>query len=145
MDCANIQRHFSEYLDGVLDAQTRALIEKHFSACKECQKELESMKALVHDLGDLESVKAPDDFLEQLHERMDARFDFRDYIKRLSNIFRMRIPLQIATATAMAVLIFAIVYTPRMEKEQPLTPVDKVEVALEEQEDKSITASAPME
>ena len=145
MDCANIQRHLSEYMDGVLDAQTQDRVEKHLSSCKECREELESLKALIHDLENLPRVKAPDDFLEQLHERMNARFNFRDYIKGLSRIFQMRIPLQIAAATAMAVLIFAIVYSPRIGERVPNMPVNQVHEALEKQEKETMTASAPME
>lgn len=145
MDCANIQRHLSEYMDGVLDAQTQDRVEKHLSSCKECREELELLKALIHDLENLPRVKAPDDFLEQLHERMNARFNFRDYIKGLSRIFQMRIPLQIAAATAMAVLIFAIVYSPRPGERVSNMPVNQVHEALEKQEKETMTASAPAE
>ena len=57
----------------------------------------------------------------------------------------MRIPLQIAAATAMAVLIFAIVYSPRIGERVPNMPVNQVHEALEKQEKETMTASAPME
>lgn len=145
MDCADIQRHLSEYMDGVLDAQTEDSMGKHLSSCEACQKELESLKVLVQELETLPKVKAPDDFLEQLHDRMTSRFVFWDYIKGLSRVFKMRIPLQIATATAMAVLIFAIIYSPRIRERIPNIQVNKVHETLKEQEKASMTASAPME
>ena len=73
------------------------------------------MKSLVHDLQNLEAVKAPDDFLSQLHERMDRRFDFSAFISVLFRPFRIKIPLQLATAAVMALLIFTIVHTPQIE------------------------------
>ncbi|MBN1848701.1 MAG: zf-HC2 domain-containing protein [Deltaproteobacteria bacterium] len=145
MDCVNIQRLLSEYIDGVLDAQTRDKVEKHLSTCERCGEEIESLKALIRDLETLPRVKAPDDFLEQLHERMHARFDFWAYIKGFSRFFQMRIPLQIAAATAMAVLIFAIVYSPHIGDRITDMQVDKVQEVLEEQEKETMTASAPME
>ncbi len=145
MECRKVQRHLSAFMDGVLDAQTSTFIKKHLSACRECQKELESLKTLVRDLGNLETVRAPDDFLEQLHKRMDAGSDFRRWIRILFVPFRVKVPLELATAVAMAVVIFAIVYRPQMENQIPHTPVGKIHKILEEKKTDTMTASAPIE
>jgi len=82
MKCAGIKQLLSEYIDGVLDAQTRTGIKEHIATCAGCQKEMEELKVLVEDLGSLKHAKAPDDFLDRLHERIEPRSGFGKIIKR---------------------------------------------------------------
>ncbi len=110
MECAEIKDLLSEYIDGTLDAQTKALIDEHLLDCLKCKEELASSKALIRELGSLESFKAPDDFLEKLHERLEPRVSFRKIMRILFVPGRVKIPLEFATATVMAVLIFSILY-----------------------------------
>ena len=116
MECAKIKDLLSEYIDGTLDAQTKALIDEHLLACPECNEELASLKTLIRELGSVESFKAPDDFLEKLHERLESRVSFRKIMRILFVPGRIKIPLGFATATAMAVLIFSILYIQKPEK-----------------------------
>ena len=110
MECAKIKDVLSEYIDGTLDAQTEALIDEHLLTCPQCTEELASLKTLIRELGSVESFKAPDDFLEKIHERLKPRVSFRKIMHILFVPGRIKIPLEFATATAMAVLIFSILY-----------------------------------
>ena len=83
MECAKIKDLLSEYIDGTLDAQTKALIDEHLLACPKCNEELASLKTLIRELGSVESFKAPDDFLEELHERLEPRVSFRKIMRIL--------------------------------------------------------------
>ncbi len=117
MECAEIRPSLAEYLDNALDAQTRGLVEKHVLTCRACRETLESLQSVVQELGDLRPVKPPEDFIEQLHDRMAKRFSLKELTMRLFVPFRMKIPLQFATAAAMAVLIFFIIHTPESGKQ----------------------------
>lgn len=116
MECAKIKDLLSEYIDGTLDAQTKALVDEHLLVCPECNEELASLETLISELGSVESIKAPDDFLEKLHERLEPRVSFRKIMRILFVPGRIKIPLEFATATAMAVLIFSILYIQQPEK-----------------------------
>ena len=116
MECARIKDLLSEHIDGALDAQTKTLIDEHLLICPECNEELASLKTLIRELGSVESFKAPDDFLEKLHERLEPRVSFRKIMRILFVPGRLKIPLQFATATAMAVLIFSVLYIQQPEK-----------------------------
>ncbi len=109
MKCAGIKQLLSEYVDGVLDADTKAQIEEHISSCADCQQELQELKALVEDLGSLKYAKAPDDFLDRLHERIEPRFSLGKIMKTLFVPMRIKIPIQLVTVTATAVLVFSII------------------------------------
>jgi len=133
MECAEIKDLLSEYIDGTLDVQTKALIDEHLLACPKCNEELASLKALIRELGSVESFKAPDDFLEKLHERLEPRFSFRKIIRILFVPGRIKIPLEFATATAMAVLIFSILYIQQPEKMIPDVPESATHVKVTEE------------
>lgn len=122
MECVKIRGYFSEYLDGTLDEQTANLVEVHVETCGGCKKELGSLQSLVQELGNLEQVEAPKEFLEQVHARMAKRFDIRSLTRTLLIPFRINLPYRFAAAAAMAVLIFFIIHTPEIEKEMTGIP-----------------------
>ena len=117
MECIEIRSHLSAYVDGFLDPQTKNLVEEHVSTCKACRQTLESLQSLVQELSDLKQVKAPDDFLEQVHFCMTKRFDFHAWMKKMFVPLRLKIQYTFATAAAMAVLMFFIIHMPQMKKE----------------------------
>ena len=133
MECAKIKDLLSECIDGTLDAQTKALIDEHLLTCTECNEELALLKTLIRELGSVESFKAPDDFLEKLHERLEPRFSFRKIMRILFVPGRIKIPLEFATATAMAVLIFSILYIQQPEKMIPDVPESATPVKVTEE------------
>ena len=133
MECGEIKELLSEYVDDVLDAETKAVMDKHISTCKDCQEELASLKALVSDLGSLESVEPPRDFLDQLHERMEKRSRFSEILRALFVPMRVKIPLEFAGAATVAVLVFSFLYTQKDQLKLPEAPVSlKNEMATQE-------------
>jgi hypothetical protein len=123
MNCEEIKGLLSEYVDGVLDPKTKALVEEHLSTCKGCQDELASLKALVNELGSLEPIAPPGDFLDQLHERMEQRSPFSKILRTLFVPMRLKIPLEFAGAAAMAVLVFSLLQVQQDRYKAPQVPV----------------------
>jgi len=107
-DCSEIKTLLSEYLDDALDDKAKALADEHLRTCPACREELDSLKALVKDIGSLESVKAPADFLTQVHKRMERHSRLSRIQEWLFYPLRVKIPLQLAGAAVMAFLIFSI-------------------------------------
>jgi len=124
MNCEQVKELLSEYVDGVLDPKTKARVDEHLSACKCCQDELASLKALVNELGSLESVAPPGDFLDQLHERMKQRSCFSRILRTLFVPMRLKIPLEFAGAAAMAILVFTLFYIQQDHYKGTQAPVD---------------------
>ena len=110
MNCGEIKELLSEYVDEVLDVKTKALVDDHLSTCKDCQQEFASLKTLVNELGSLESVAPPKDFLNQLHERMEQRSWFSKILRTLFVPMRVKIPLEFAGAAVMAILVFSLLH-----------------------------------
>jgi hypothetical protein len=89
----------------------------------------------------VESLKAPDDFLEKLHERLEPRFSFRKIMRILFVPGRIKIPLEFATATVMAVLIFSILYI--QEPEKMISDLPESSTHVEMAEETSMDAVSP--
>ncbi|MCJ7714498.1 zf-HC2 domain-containing protein [Candidatus Bathyarchaeota archaeon] len=119
MKCSKTKLILSEYIDETLDANIRSLVEKHLLGCEKCKADYASLKNLISELGELPRVKAPDDFLKNLHSRMEPRFGLKKIVQTLFIPFKIKIPLELLTATAAAVLIIFFINIQQHEK--PLT------------------------
>ncbi len=108
MNCVKVREYLSEYIDESLEATTKALVEEHLSTCEDCQKEVASLRMLIDDLGSMETVSPPKDFLDQLHKRIERRSWFSKTLDILSTPTRVKLPMKLAGALVMAVLVFTI-------------------------------------
>lgn len=107
-DCSRIRTLLSDYMDGALDPKEKELAEEHLRTCSACREELDALKALAKGLGSLESVNAPADFLDQLHHRMERPPKLSRIREWLFYPLQVKIPLQLAGAAVLALLIFSI-------------------------------------
>jgi hypothetical protein len=105
MHCAAILERLSEYIDGTLDVQTRTVVEKHIAVCENCKQELASLRAIVDELGALDQVKPPADFLDKIHERLETRSGFSKIFRKLFVPFHIKIPLELAAAATVTILV----------------------------------------
>jgi hypothetical protein len=105
MDCAAILDLLSEYIDGTLDVQTRTAVEKHIAVCENCKQELAALRAMVDELGALDPVKPPEDFLEKIHERLETRSGLNKIFRKLFVPFHIKIPLELAAAATVTILV----------------------------------------
>lgn len=113
MECSEIRRLLSEYIDNALDPGLTKGVRDHLSRCKGCSNELASLKAVADSLDSLEPVKAPKDFLEGVHARIEQRSWFRRAINLLFVPAGLKIPLECAGVLATAVLVILLIRGPR--------------------------------
>ena len=153
MECAEIEKFLSEYIDGILDRETRDLVEEHLRTCKACREELASLRAVVKELGSLESVEAPADFLDKVHEHIEQPSRFAKILRALFVPTRIKIPFQLATAAATAVLVFSLFNLMQPAKQMvdvpsdsgPMRTADKTRVdSVEPAPEKEIYESKPV-
>lgn len=108
MECEEIKKLLSEYIDDTLDMQMKMLIEEHLATCKACSEELVSLKAYIKELSSLKEVEAPEDFLEKVHERVEQRFKFEKIMRKLFFPIRIKVPLKLVAVVATVLLAIAI-------------------------------------
>ena len=123
MKCDEFKELLSEYVDDVLDPETKGLVDEHLSSCKDCQQELASLKGLISELGSMESVEPPKDFLDQLHERMEKHSRFSNILRALFVPMGVKIPLEFAGAAIVAILVFSILHFQQDQYKMAEAPV----------------------
>lgn len=109
MDCRDIQKMLSAYLDGLLSADDKETVDRHLSSCVNCREsfeELEKARALLRDLKTLEpppwlGIK----IMAQVREEAARK---ESLLTRLFSAFPSRAPLQALGVVVLAVLAFQV-------------------------------------
>lgn len=70
MECADIRRHLSEYIDGECPEDIRGSVASHLESCPACREEYEQLRALSHRVRDLPRQELPFDFTAVMAERI---------------------------------------------------------------------------
>lgn len=142
-DCSEIRTFLSEYLDDALDAQAKSLADEHLRTCPACRKELESLKTLVQGMSSLQPARAPADFLDQLHKRMERPSKPTKIREWFFYPLRVKIPLQLAGAAVAALIIFSILPLEQSSlKMSSKTEQEKTDAAYPDREAKGRIAPA---
>lgn len=71
MNCQVVSELLSPYLDGVLDPDEHALVQKHLVSCPSCGRELAELKACLNLLQELPELAPPTGFRAGLMEKID--------------------------------------------------------------------------
>ncbi|MFH1974494.1 MAG: zf-HC2 domain-containing protein [Pseudomonadota bacterium] len=135
MNCSRIKELFSESIDGRLDKEQEALVKEHLLLCGDCRYEFESMKAVVREMGSLDTIKAPDDFLVSLHGRIKSDSWFQKIKAFLFIPARIRIPVELATLATAVVIAFFIfhIVPPIIPPKTPLKTPSKSQMGLKDE------------
>lgn len=117
MKCKEIRLLLNEYLEGMLDLETKSLIEKHLEECGECSRELVFIKAYKGTLSSLPEVQAPEDFLQKVHEKIDKKISFKKIIDLLLFPLRLKVPLRLATVAVGIIILVVVLDVVEKEKQ----------------------------
>jgi anti-sigma factor RsiW len=71
IDCKHVWEHISAYIDGEVDTELRAKIDRHLETCEVCSAVLDSTRNLVVLVADGRVFELPAGFSERLHARLD--------------------------------------------------------------------------
>jgi anti-sigma factor (TIGR02949 family) len=72
IDCKHVWQHISSYIDGDVDAELRAEIDRHLEHCEICSAVLDSTRNVVVLMADQRVFEIPAGYSERLHRRLDA-------------------------------------------------------------------------
>lgn len=68
MKCRQARTFLSPYIDASLPDEKIIELEKHLSSCDDCRREMDDLKMMVARLRDMETLRVPDGFMEEMHE-----------------------------------------------------------------------------
>ena len=73
MNCREVIREISNYLDGELDAKLRQHFELHLKDCEECAVVVSQTKITIEIFGQSQIVELPRDVRSRVHEKLRRR------------------------------------------------------------------------
>jgi predicted anti-sigma-YlaC factor YlaD len=71
IDCKHVWNYISDYLDGTLSEETRAVVQKHLEHCEICSAILDSTRNIIILTADDRVFELPVGFSERLHALID--------------------------------------------------------------------------
>ncbi len=105
MDCREIKKLLEDYIDNALSGEKSAAVKKHLASCRDCGAELLSRKDYRKQMTSLKEVKAPDDFMRQLNNRIDNQYGIKKIIRTLFYPLKIKLPVEALGVVAASVLI----------------------------------------
>jgi anti-sigma factor (TIGR02949 family) len=75
IDCKHVWEHISAYIDGEVDVELRAEIDKHLETCEICSAVLDSTRNVVVLIADGRAFELPTGYSERLHDRLDRELE----------------------------------------------------------------------
>src|SRR5262245_13877280 len=119
MNCAEVQKHLSDFLEKSLDTERARAIEEHLAACSPCSEEVVGV-AECQKLGSgLPIVEPPLGFTNRVMARVREAAHPPSLWERLFLPFRIKIPLQ-ATAVVLIAVLTAYIYQNEPLQHEPL-------------------------
>ncbi len=120
MNCIEVENLLPDYLSDNLDGDSRSRVEGHLRRCDRCARELSGMRRMIAELGGLEKVSAPPDFLAKVRRKASYKRRLGRIFETLFVPFGWKIPLQLTAMAALGVLIFFMVPYQRQGDESGL-------------------------
>lgn len=109
-----------DYVQGKLSAEEVELVKKHLHNNPELNKDIEDIKSYYNNLKLLEPVKAPDDFLDKVHERINGN------VPLIKKIFSAQWLKAEFMGLAFSVLLVVIIINPFKYTDAPTITYDEV-------------------
>ena len=73
MNCRNIVKELSNYLDEALDSSLKASIEKHLEHCEDCKVVVDTTKQTIQIYCNSEPAPLPEDTRQRLRDALKRR------------------------------------------------------------------------
>ena len=120
MECEGLKERFSAYLDGILPAEERTLLEEHLKSCERCRESLADLRKTIGHVRDLEEIEPPLWLTNKVMAKIRAEAEpKKGIIERLFYPLSLKLPIQ-AVATVLIVATALYVFR-MMEPEVKIT------------------------
>ncbi|OLB34893.1 MAG: hypothetical protein AUH11_16550 [Acidobacteria bacterium 13_2_20CM_57_17] len=79
MNCKNVIREISDYIDGDLDLSVRQELERHLEHCTECKIVVDQTRMTVQLFCDSRPIELPGDVKSRLHDALRRNFGVKGH------------------------------------------------------------------
>jgi len=122
MKCRDAHEMLNSYFDNKIDPMNDTLLAEHIKSCPKCRAELDFLISYRKILKTVKPVPTPDNFLDELHKRINPETKENSFIKIYNNlrysISSFSFPLEAAGVLALAMVVFFL-YRPFFNEKVP--------------------------
>jgi anti-sigma factor RsiW len=126
--CEQAREEFSALLDGELEPEDQDGVEQHLYGCADCLRELDGLKKVTDEYGDMPEVAAPDDLEEAiLHEIEPPLMSMMTAPRSTQPVSFKPVIVAVLTLSMLAILSYLITQFGSTTDEGTPTPVEDTE------------------
>ncbi len=130
MECKDIQKRLSAYLEKAVSPQQKTAIDAHLQECKRCRQDLADLKRTIEYVRRLEEVEPPRWLAQRVMARVRAEAEEKPgIVKRLFYPFYIKLPLEAIAVIFIAVGAIYIFKTMQPQMQLAKIPTETREVA----------------
>jgi len=130
MECREIKKRLSAYLEKAVSPQQKALIDEHLKKCKGCRQDLADLKKTIKYVQRLEEVEPPPWLAQKVMARVREEAEQKPGIlKKLFYPFHIKLPLEAIAVIFIAVGTLYIFKTMQPQMQLAKIPTETKEMA----------------
>ena len=125
MEYNKIKEMLPDYVQELLSGEDSLAVKEQLKKSEPLRKECEELRSYFHAIGTLKPVKAPHNFLDKIHGRIEAPSPLAQILKKLFYPFHIKIPMELAGVLLTAMVII-LIYNPFSSKKIPSVDFDEL-------------------
>jgi len=130
MECKDIQKRLSAYIEKVVSSKQKAAIDAHLRQCKRCRQDLADLKRTIKYVQQLKDVEPPRWLAQRVMARVRAEAEEKPgIVKRLFYPIHIKIPLEAIAVIFLAVGTIYIFKTMQPQMQLARIPTETKEMA----------------
>jgi len=104
MECSEVQKRLSAYIEKVLSPKQKALLDAHLKGCKQCKRALVDLKKTIAYVQNLEEVEPPAWLTQKVMARVRSEAEVkRGIVQKIFYPFHIKLPLEAVALILVAV------------------------------------------
>jgi hypothetical protein len=103
MKCSEVQKRHAAYIEGIISAAERVLIDEHLKTCQRCKESLADLRKTVEYIQKLEEIEPPAWLTQKVMVRVRSEAEpKRGILQRLFYPLHIKVPIEAVTAILIA-------------------------------------------
>lgn len=135
MECADIQKKLSSYIDDALSPEERMLIVEHLTLCQKCSASLADMRKTLEYIQKLEDIEPPPWLTQKVMEKVKSEAKPKmGILQKLFYPLHIKLPIEAAAVFLIAVAVLYIFKTIQPEIKLAQIPSEEIKTQVPAQE-----------
>ncbi len=135
MECSEVQKRLSAYIEGVISSEEKVLIDVHLKSCKGCKEALADLEKAIEYVKGLQEIEPPPWLTQKIMMRIKSEAGTkRRILQRLFYPLHIKLPIEAIAVVLIAVSTIYIFKTIQPEMRLAKAPSEKLVLQAPSQE-----------